>query len=101
MKDVTNIDNQHVTSVGQRKNLESPTGFEHIMISQTQGGGGKGALPLSYGEIHGHILGSYLMCVLHTARISNVESVMYEKRKMTIELSPSFFISISFLILSI
>ena len=28
----------------------------------------------------GHILGSYLTCVLHTARISNVEIVMYDER---------------------
>ena len=30
-------DNQQVTSVGQRKNLESPTGFEPI-TSRTPGG---------------------------------------------------------------
>ena len=30
-------DKQHVTSVGQRKNLESPTGFEP-MTTQTPGG---------------------------------------------------------------
>ena len=40
--------------------------------------------PLSHGETrgeHGHILGSYLTRILHTARISSVDCVMYEIKK--------------------
>ena len=44
---------------------------------------GRVLYPLELWRTHGewgHILGSYLTCVLHTARISNVEIVMYDER---------------------
>ena len=44
---------------------------------------GRVLYPLELQRTHGewgHILGSYLTCVLHTARISNVEIVMYDER---------------------
>ena len=51
------------------------------MTSQTPGGR---FIHLSYRELMGNeamdILGSYLTCVLHTARISYVEIVLYGER---------------------
>ena len=48
---------------------------------------GRALYPLSYGENRGeqgHILGSYLTRVLHTARISNVDCVMYKIKKSSV-----------------
>ena len=42
------MDNHHVASVGQRRNVESPKGFKP-MTSQTR----RALYPLSYGEVHG------------------------------------------------
>ena len=66
--------NQHVTSVGQRKKSESPTGFEP-MTSQTAGE--HSIHWATENSWRGHILSSYLTCVLQTARISNVKIILY------------------------
>ena len=70
--------NQHITSVGERKNPSlrqdsNPWPPKHRA----------GALPSELRRTHGqrgHILGSYLTRVLHTARISNVEIVLHDER---------------------
>jgi len=44
---------------------------------------GQALYPIEVRRTHGewgHILGSYLTCVLHTARIGNVEIVLYGER---------------------
>ena len=48
------------------------------MTSQTRGGRSTTELRRTQGE-RGHILGSYLTRVLHAARISNVEVVLYSE----------------------
>ena len=60
---------QHVTSVGQRKNL-SPWQDSNLWPPKHR----RALYPLELRRTHGersHILGSYLTCVLHTARISD------------------------------
>ena len=57
---------------GTKKISETAKGFEP-MTSQTPGGC---SIHLSYGELmesEAIILGSYLTCILHTARINNVD----------------------------
>ena len=41
---------------------------------------GRALYPLSYGELMESVQGSYVTRVLHTARISNVEIVLYGER---------------------
>ena len=41
---------------------------------------GRALYPLSYGELMESVQGSYVKRVLHTARISNVEIVLYGER---------------------
>ena len=41
---------------------------------------GRALYPLSYGELMESVRGSYVTRVLHTARISNVEIVLYGER---------------------
>ena len=73
---------QHVMSVtGTKKKSVSLTGFKPL-TSQTLG---ERSIHLSYGELmeiraNSHILGSYLTCILHTARISNVDDAMCGER---------------------
>ena len=71
--------NQHVTSVGQRKNL-SPRRDLSLWPPKLQGKGGGGApYPLELRRTHGewvYILGSYLTSVLYPARISKVAVVL-------------------------
>ena len=61
--------------MGQRKKSESPTGFEP-MTSQTAASTLSTGQRRTHGE-RGHILSSYLTCVLQTARISNVKIILY------------------------
>ena len=70
--------NQHVTSVGEIKIWVSDR-IRTYDLPKT----GRALCPLSYGELmesEAILLGSYLTRVLHTARISNDEIVLYDER---------------------
>ena len=82
---------QHVTSVGQRKNL-SPQQDSNLWPPKHWTGALSTELRRTHGE-RGHIRGSYLTCVLHTARISNVETVLYVQ-KLFISLLKFYLISV-------
>ena len=73
--------NQHVTSVGQRKNLRLRQD-SNLWPPKHRAGA---LCPLKLRRTHGerrhiYILGSYLTRVLHTARISNVDVVLCGER---------------------
>ena len=72
--------NQHVTSVGQRKKL-SPWQDSNIWPPTTW----RALYPLELWRTHGergHILGSYLTCIMHTARIMSMLYCVVKEWKM-------------------
>ena len=70
--------NQHITSVGERKN-PSLRQDSNLWPPKHRAGALPSELRRTHGQ-RGHILGSYLTRVLHTARISNVEIVLHDER---------------------
>ena len=62
-------------SVGQREKSESPTALEPITLTAHRSDTLTTELQET-GDDLGYILGSYMTCVLHTAKINNVQRVM-------------------------
>ena len=88
VKQMWKWNNEHVTNVGQTKEKNLSSRQDTNLWPPNHLAGALNPLDLSYGEFelmdgelgYIYIVGSYLTRVLHTARISNIEIVLYGER---------------------